>query len=134
MTVFTEMTKSYDKSKKVIEKEGHFKQFLVALSELEAFVNELWADAAWKKSTGKNNASALTKLRQGIKKYIKDADIAKDVADAKSLGETAGADEAAGSGSASEGEGDAKAKKDDSDESSSESDDSDGGRKKVNKR
>ena len=121
--VFNEMTKSYDKCKKVVEKEGHIKQYLVAVSELETFVNELWADAAWKKSTGKNNASALTKLRQGIKKYIKDADLTKEVADAKTLGETAGADDAAGSASGSEDE-DEKPKKDDSDESSSESDDS----------
>ena len=39
--VFEEMTKSYEKCKKIVEKEGHFKQYIRALSELETFINEV---------------------------------------------------------------------------------------------
>jgi hypothetical protein len=40
--VFEEMTKSYEKCRKLVEKEGHFKQYIRALSELETFINEVF--------------------------------------------------------------------------------------------
>jgi translation initiation factor 3 subunit C len=55
-----------------VEKDGHFKQFIRAIAELEAFINELWADTEWKKSTSKNNSGVLGKFRQRIRKYNKD--------------------------------------------------------------
>lgn len=72
MQVFEDMVKAYDKCKKITEKEGHFKQFIRAIAELEAYVDELWKDNDWKKSANKNNSGALSKLRQRIRKYNKD--------------------------------------------------------------
>lgn len=70
--MFEEMVKAYDKCKKVVEKEGHFKQYIRAIAELETFINELWNDTEWRKSASKNNSGALGKLRQRIRKYNKD--------------------------------------------------------------
>jgi hypothetical protein len=38
---FEEMIKSYEKCKKIVEKEGHFKQYIRALAELEIFINDV---------------------------------------------------------------------------------------------
>ena len=35
------MVKAYDKSKKIVEKDGHFKTYIRAMAELEIFVNEV---------------------------------------------------------------------------------------------
>lgn len=70
--LFEEMVKSYDKAKKITEKEGHFKQYIRAVSELEDYVVELWADTEWRSAASKNNATSLTKLRQRIRRYNKD--------------------------------------------------------------
>jgi len=35
------MKKAYDKCKKLIEKEGHFKTYIRAMAELEIFINEV---------------------------------------------------------------------------------------------
>jgi len=70
--IFEEMVKAYEKCKKVVEKEGHFKQFIRSIAEFETFINELWTDAEWRKSASKNNSTALSKLRQRIRKYNKD--------------------------------------------------------------
>lgn len=35
------MVKAYDKCKKLIEKDGHFKQYIRAIAELEQFINEV---------------------------------------------------------------------------------------------
>ena len=35
------MVKAYDKCKKLIEKEGHFKTYIRAVAELEIFINEV---------------------------------------------------------------------------------------------
>jgi translation initiation factor 3 subunit C len=70
--IFEDMSKAYEKCKKLIENEGHFKQYIRAIAELEVFVTELWADTDWRKAASKNNATSLTKLRQRIKKYNKE--------------------------------------------------------------
>jgi len=70
--LFEELTKSYDKAKKIVEKEGHFKQYIRGISELEDYVVELWADTEWRSAASKNNATSLTKLRQRIRRYNKD--------------------------------------------------------------
>lgn len=70
--VFEEMVKAYDKCKKVVEKEGHFKQYIRSIAELETYINDLWTDTEWRKSASKNNSTALSKLRQRIRKYNKD--------------------------------------------------------------
>ncbi len=66
------MVKSYDKAKKITDKEGHFKQYIRAIAELEDYVVELWADSEWRQAASKNNATSLTKLRQRIRRYNKD--------------------------------------------------------------
>jgi hypothetical protein len=35
------MVKSYDKCKKIVEKDGHFKQYVRAIVELEQWVNDV---------------------------------------------------------------------------------------------
>ena len=35
------MVKSYEKCKKIVEKEGHFKQYIRAIAELEQWVNDV---------------------------------------------------------------------------------------------
>lgn len=70
--LFEEMVKSYEKAKKITEKEGHFKQYIRAIAELEDYVVELWADTEWRQAASKNNATSLTKLRQRIRRYNKD--------------------------------------------------------------
>lgn len=75
------MVKSYDKAKKITENEGHFKQYIRAVSELEDYVVELWADTEWRQAASKNNATSLTKLRQRIRRYNKDYE--KEIADFK---------------------------------------------------
>ncbi len=35
------MIKSYEKCKKIVEKDGHFKQYIRAIAELEIFINEV---------------------------------------------------------------------------------------------
>lgn len=75
------MVKSYDKAKKIVENEGHFKQYIRAVSELEDYVVELWADTEWRQAASKNNATSLTKLRQRIRRYNKDYE--KEIADFK---------------------------------------------------
>lgn len=70
--IFEDMSKAYEKCKKLIEKEGHFKQYIRAIAELEVFINELWADSEWRKAANKHNSTSLSKLRQRIKKYNKE--------------------------------------------------------------
>lgn len=79
--LFEEMVKGYDKAKKIVEKEGHFKQYIRAISELEDYVVELWADTEWRQSVSKNNATSLTKLRQRVRRYNKEFE--KEIADFK---------------------------------------------------
>ena len=45
--VFEEMVKSYDKAKKIVEKEGHFKQYIRAVAELEDYVVEVTVRKIW---------------------------------------------------------------------------------------
>lgn len=69
--LFEELVKSYDKCKKIVEKDGHFKQFIRCLGEFEDFINELWSDETWRASASGNNTNAIKKIRQRIKKYYK---------------------------------------------------------------
>ncbi|KAF6025727.1 EIF3C [Bugula neritina] len=72
LTAFENLTKAFEKAKRVIDKEGlpHF--FIRHLAELEDFTAELWEDKDAKKAMSKNNAKGLTTLRQRLKKYNKD--------------------------------------------------------------
>lgn len=119
--------KAYDKCKKVVEKEGHFKQYIRSIAELETYINELWADAEWRKSASKNNSAALSKLRQRIRKYNKDFE--KEIGEFRANPDDYPEEEkvdsgrGGGGGGAGRGEGDDSDKdEDESDEDESESD------------
>lgn len=75
LQTFEDMTKAYDKCKKVVEKEGHFKQYIRSIAELEDFINELWLDKKWRDSLNKSSSRALSKLRQQIRKHNKNYEI-----------------------------------------------------------
>ncbi|XP_067935019.1 eukaryotic translation initiation factor 3 subunit C-like [Watersipora subatra] len=72
LSAFENLTKAFEKAKRVIDKEGlpHF--FIRHLAELEDFTAEYWEDKEAKKAMSKNNAKGLTTLRQRLKKYNKD--------------------------------------------------------------
>lgn len=72
LTDFENLGKSYDKAKKVIEKEGIPRFYIRCLVELEDFVNTCWEDREGRKAMSKNNAKGLTTLRQKLKKYCRD--------------------------------------------------------------
>jgi len=90
--VFENLVKSYDKCKRLIEKEGHLKQYIRCLGEFESYIDsvgltnfikkkrrrflmnslfKLWNDSEWRTSASKNNSVALKKLRQRMNKYYK---------------------------------------------------------------
>jgi len=72
LTDFEVLTKTFDKAKKVVEKEGIPRFYIRNLAELEDFVNELWEDKDWRKTISKNNAKGLSTVRQKVKKYNRD--------------------------------------------------------------
>jgi translation initiation factor 3 subunit C len=124
--LFEEMVKSYDKAKKITENEGHFKQYIRAISELEDYVVELWADNEWKKAASKNNATSLTKLRQRIRRYNKDYET--EIADFKENPDNYPEEEKIVEAKDSESEGEksegGSESEEESEESGSDSDDS----------
>ena len=117
--IFEDLVKSYDKCKKIIESDGHIKSYLMAIADLETFTNELWNDSAWRSSASKINATALTKMRQRIRKYNKDFE--QEIANLKSS-ETAVDEEAGSAASGSETEKPGKEEKESSEEESSDDD------------
>jgi len=72
LTDFEDLGKAYDKSKKVVEKEGNPRFYIRCLVELEDFVSECWEDRDGRKAMSKNNAKGLTTLRQKLKRYLRD--------------------------------------------------------------
>ncbi|KAG8140380.1 hypothetical protein E2320_003073 [Naja naja] len=69
---FELLGKAYGKAKSIVDKEGvpHF--YIRILADLEDYLNELWEDKEGKKKMNKNNAKALSTLRQKIRKYNRD--------------------------------------------------------------
>jgi len=74
LTDFEGLCKSYDKAKKVVDREGIPRFYLRCLVELLDFVNECWEDREWRDSISKSNARGLTTLKQKLRKYCKDFD------------------------------------------------------------
>jgi len=130
LQTFEEMTKTYEKCKKIVDKEGHFKQFVRAISEYETFIDELWSDSAWRKSANKQNAGALSKSRQRIRRYNKEYE--EEITDFKANPDNYPEEEkvklekSEDEKSASEDESDSD-EESDSDDSDSDSDDDDDG-------
>ncbi|NWZ60821.1 EIF3C factor, partial [Haliaeetus albicilla] len=69
---FELLGKAYGKAKSIVDKEGVPRFYVRILADLEDYLNELWEDKEGKKKMNKNNAKALSTLRQKIRKYNRD--------------------------------------------------------------
>uniref|UniRef100_A0A8C8JTC3 Eukaryotic translation initiation factor 3 subunit C n=1 Tax=Oncorhynchus tshawytscha TaxID=74940 RepID=A0A8C8JTC3_ONCTS len=69
---FEQLCRAFLKSKTIVDKEGMPPFYIRLLSDLEDFLNQLWEDKEGKKKMNKNNAKALSTLRQKIRKYNRD--------------------------------------------------------------
>lgn len=72
MTEYENLTRDYDKSKSVIEKEGIPNFYVKCLADLEDYIQKQWEDTEQRKKLTKLNAKALASLRQKLKKYNRD--------------------------------------------------------------
>ncbi|TSK14503.1 Eukaryotic translation initiation factor 3 subunit C [Bagarius yarrelli] len=69
---FEQLCRAFLKSKAIVDKEGVPKFYIRLLADLEDYLNQLWEDKEGKKKMNKNNAKALSTLRQKIRKYNRD--------------------------------------------------------------
>ncbi|KAF4107018.1 eukaryotic translation initiation factor 3 subunit C isoform X2 [Onychostoma macrolepis] len=69
---FEQLCRAFLKSKTIMDKEGVPPFYIRLLADLEDYLNQLWEDKEGKKKMNKNNAKALSTLRQKIRKYNKD--------------------------------------------------------------
>ncbi|XP_068033814.1 eukaryotic translation initiation factor 3 subunit C-like, partial [Anomalospiza imberbis] len=69
---FELLGRAWAKAKGVVDREGVPGFYLRILADLEDYLNELWEDKEGKKKMNKNNAKALSSLRQKLRKYNRD--------------------------------------------------------------
>uniref|UniRef100_A0A3B4X864 Eukaryotic translation initiation factor 3 subunit C n=1 Tax=Seriola lalandi dorsalis TaxID=1841481 RepID=A0A3B4X864_SERLL len=69
---FEQLCRAFLKSKNIVDKEGVPAFYIRLLADLEDYLNQLWEDKEGKKKMNKNNAKALSTLRQKIRKYNRD--------------------------------------------------------------
>ncbi|KAM4631637.1 eukaryotic translation initiation factor 3 subunit C-like protein isoform 2-T2 [Discoglossus pictus] len=69
---FEQLGKAYTKAKNIVDKEGVPRFYIRVLSDLDEYLTELWDDKEGKKKMNKNNAKALSTLRQKLRKYNRD--------------------------------------------------------------
>ncbi|XP_053551013.1 eukaryotic translation initiation factor 3 subunit C-like protein [Bombina bombina] len=69
---FELLVKAYLKAKNIVDKEGVPRFYIRVLSDLDDYLTELWEDKEGKKKMNKNNAKALSTLRQKLRKYNRD--------------------------------------------------------------
>ncbi|XP_041575442.1 eukaryotic translation initiation factor 3 subunit C-like protein isoform X3 [Taeniopygia guttata] len=69
---FELLGRAWAKAKGVVDREGVPRFYLRILADLEDYLNELWEDKEGKKKMNKNNAKALSSLRQKLRKYNRD--------------------------------------------------------------
>ncbi|KAM8960114.1 eukaryotic translation initiation factor 3 subunit C isoform 1-T1 [Pelodytes ibericus] len=69
---FEQLGKAYTKAKNIVDKEGVPRFYIRLLSDLDDYLTELWEDKEGKKKMNKNNAKALSTLRQKLRKYNRD--------------------------------------------------------------
>uniref|UniRef100_A0A8D3BQI6 Eukaryotic translation initiation factor 3 subunit C n=1 Tax=Scophthalmus maximus TaxID=52904 RepID=A0A8D3BQI6_SCOMX len=69
---FEQLCRAFLKSKNIVDKEGVPSFYIRLLADLEDYLNQLWEDKEGKKKMNKNNAKALSTLRQKIRKYNRD--------------------------------------------------------------
>ncbi|KAJ8245872.1 hypothetical protein GJAV_G00261210 [Gymnothorax javanicus] len=107
---FEQLCRAFLKSKTIVDKEGVPPFYIRLLADLEDYLNQLWEDKEGKKKMNKNNAKALSTLRQKIRKYNRDYET--EIANYKENPEQSAEEEEekdegeSGSSSESEGEGD----------------------------
>uniref|UniRef100_A0A7N8YJX7 Eukaryotic translation initiation factor 3 subunit C n=1 Tax=Mastacembelus armatus TaxID=205130 RepID=A0A7N8YJX7_9TELE len=69
---FEQLCRAFLKSKNIVDKEGLNQNCKYRLLTLTLFSSQLWEDKEGKKKMNKNNAKALSTLRQKIRKYNRD--------------------------------------------------------------
>ncbi|KAL7668255.1 hypothetical protein ACOME3_008965 [Neoechinorhynchus agilis] len=71
---FDTLTKSFAKAAKVIAVHGIPNFFIVALAQLQDYIDECWdrEDGAWRRNLDKNASKHLSSLKQRLKKYNRD--------------------------------------------------------------
>ncbi|XP_077481836.1 eukaryotic translation initiation factor 3 subunit C [Stigmatopora argus] len=69
---FEQLCRAFLKSKNIVDREGVPPFYIRLLADLEDYLNQLWEDKEGKKKMNKNNAKALSTLRQKIRKYNRD--------------------------------------------------------------
>lgn len=69
---FELLGRAFGKARGIVDKEGVPRFYVRILADLEDYLNELWEDKEGKKRMNKNNAKALSTLRQKIRKYNRD--------------------------------------------------------------
>ncbi|KAI4897525.1 hypothetical protein NFI96_018361, partial [Prochilodus magdalenae] len=105
---FEQLCRAFLKSKAIVDKEGVPPFYIRLLADLEDYLNQLWEDKEGKKKMNKNNAKALSTLRQKIRKYNRDfeTDIANYKENPEQSAEEEEEREEAESGSSSESDDD----------------------------
>ncbi|XP_032940445.1 eukaryotic translation initiation factor 3 subunit C-like isoform X2 [Catharus ustulatus] len=69
---FELLGRAWTKAKGVVDRDGVPRFYLRILADLEDYLNELWEDKEGKKKMNKNNAKALSSLRQKLRKHNRD--------------------------------------------------------------
>ncbi|XP_007248755.2 eukaryotic translation initiation factor 3 subunit C isoform X1 [Astyanax mexicanus] len=107
---FEQLCRAFLKSKAIVDKEGVPQFYIRLLADLEDYLNQLWEDKEGKKKMNKNNAKALSTLRQKIRKYNRDfeTDIANYKENPEQSAEEEEEKEEAESGSSMDSEDDAE--------------------------
>ncbi|TDG98090.1 hypothetical protein EPR50_G00214550 [Perca flavescens] len=106
---FEQLCRAFLKSKTIVDKEGVPAFYIRLLADLEDYLNQLWEDKEGKKKMNKNNAKALSTLRQKIRKYNRDyeTEVAAYKENPQESADEEEEKEAGGSGSSSDSEGEA---------------------------
>uniref|UniRef100_A0A8V5H0N6 Eukaryotic translation initiation factor 3 subunit C n=1 Tax=Melopsittacus undulatus TaxID=13146 RepID=A0A8V5H0N6_MELUD len=66
---FELLSRAFNKAKGVLEREGPPRFYIRILADLEDYLAELWEDKEGKRRMNKNNARALSSLRQKLRKH-----------------------------------------------------------------
>uniref|UniRef100_A0AAY4DHH6 Eukaryotic translation initiation factor 3 subunit C n=1 Tax=Denticeps clupeoides TaxID=299321 RepID=A0AAY4DHH6_9TELE len=88
---FEQLCRAFLKSKTIVDKEGVPQFYIRLLADLEDYLNQLWEDKEGKKKMNKNNAKALSTLRQKIRKYNRDFE--SEIANYKEVDEESDSDD-----------------------------------------
>merc|ERR1712048_624014 len=72
LNLFQDLTRSFVKSAKVVEKVGIPVFYARELVELDDYVKTSWEDKEFKKKLSKDRSRGLTTIRQRLKKYFND--------------------------------------------------------------